>query len=162
MLKLKPKTFIIRSLGVIDNLAEYLKGLPLDPLVEVVVKPHKLDRSLAANSLYWLWATVLAGEQGLTKEEIHEDLKKRLLLPIYERDNPDYAAMVQAVRRVHREGYRAESEALSREIIRLTSTTTATVEQFTEYLNEIEKDSANRGIFLPRPEDRYGAAMGKK
>lgn len=147
---MKPKTFLLRS-----------QSLPPSPLMEVIVKPRKVDRSAAQHRLYFLWVTILAGEQGLTKEEIHEDLKKRLLLPIYERDDADFALSLAAVRNVHKAGHKDEAKSLARQIVKLTSTTTATLDQFTEYLNEIEKDSANRGIFLPHPEDRYREAMGR-
>lgn len=154
------KTFVLGSLDAVAAAVGYIQGQPSAPTLEVIVREHKSDRSTAQNALYWLWVTVLAGEHGLTKEDVHADLKKRLLLPIYERDDLGYGAMVQAVRKVHTEGYREDAQALADEIVRLTSTTRANVDQFTEYLNEIEKDSVGKGIYLPHPEDRYREAMG--
>ena len=154
------KTFVIRSVDVILRLTEFLKAQSKEPLLEVVVKKHHHDRSIIQNSLYWLWNTVIAEELGMLKEEVHEDLKRRMLVPIYERDDEGYAAMIHAVRKVHTQGFKEDAKALFDQIVKLTSTTNAKVKQFTEYLNEIERDMIGKGIVLPHPEDRYYTAMG--
>ena len=70
--------------------------------------------------------------------------------------------MLNAVRKVHRSGGKAEAKIQASFIVNHTSTTAANVAQFTEYLQEIEKYSINNGIPLPHPEDRYQSAMGIK
>ena len=159
---MKRRTFTIRSKKVIKNLTAFLESQPIEPTLEVAVYEHKQDRSILQNSLLWLWITIIADEMGLTKEDVHNDLKKRLLVPIYERDEPGFAAMINAVRKVHTIGHKEEAAAMGKQIVKLTSTTGATVKQFTEYLKEIEKDMTGKGIILPRPEDRYFSAMGIK
>ena len=57
---------------------------------------------------------------------------------------------------------KAEAQQLIDHIADLTSTTKATVEQFTEYLNDIDQGALSAGIVLPKPEDRYPIAMGLK
>ncbi len=156
------KTFTIRSKDVISRVTAFLEAQPPEPILEVVVKNHQQDRSLLQNSLYWMWNTVISDEWGWSKEDVHIDLKRRLLVPIYERDDTGYAAMIQAVRKVHTQGFVQEAKAMQKEIIKLTSTTNATVKQFTEYLNEIERDMTDKGIALPHPEDKYESAMGIK
>jgi hypothetical protein len=110
----------------------------------------------------WLWITIIANEQGETKDDVHEYLKKSHLVKIYERDEPDFAAMIQAVRKVYTEGHKVEAKAMEKQIVKMTSTTGATTKQFTEYLKDIEKDMVGKGIILPHPEDRYYSAMGIK
>ncbi len=122
---------------------------------EVIVRPYKVNRSLLQNSLYWTWATVIANEFGMTKEDTHEDLKKRLLVPIYERDDFQYREMIHSLRKLYQQGFKQESTQLHDQVVRLTSTTNASVKQFAEYLIEIERDMAGKGIVLPHPEDRY-------
>ena len=159
---MKTRTFVIRSDNEINRLNTFLGAQPKEPLIEAIVREHKKDRSVSQNSLMWLWITVISDELGWTKEEVHEDLKRRLLVPIYERDDTGFAAMIQAVRKVHTEGFKADAKAMSAQIIRMTSTTGATVKQFTEYLKEIERDMMSKGISLPHPSDRYYSAMGIK
>lgn len=159
---MKRRTFVLASNDVISRLISFIKEQPREPLLEVVVMEHKKDRSILQNSLYWLWNTVISNELGMTKEEVHDDFKGRMLVRIYERDDDGYAAMIQSVRKVHSEGFRKEAKALSDHIIKLTSTTNATVKQFTEYLNDIERDMMGKNIVLPHPEDRYYEAMGIK
>lgn len=159
---MKRRTFIIEHEIIIDNLVDFLRSLPLEPKIEVIVQEQKKDRTLAQNSLLWTWITIIADELGETKEDVHDDLKKRLLVPIYERDEPGFAAMIQAVRKVHTLGHKKDAAAMAKQIVKLTSTTGATVKQFTEYLKEIERDMIGKGISLPHPVDRYFDAMGIK
>jgi hypothetical protein len=156
------KTFIIKDESIIEKLVYFLRNWKESEPWEVIVRPYKADRSVSQNSLYWMWVTVVSNEIGLTKEEVHEDLKKRMLVPIYERDEPGYCEMVNSLRKLYTEGFREESKELHKQIVRLTSTTSATVKQFAEYLTEIERDMVGRGIFLPHPEDRYYEAIGTK
>ena len=156
------QTFVIRDSFIAANACRFVDNLPLEPLHEVIIRPHKKDRTVAQNSLMWLWFTHLAGERGETKDDIHLEYKKKYLVNIYERDDPDYAAMIEAVRNVYRKGMKEDAELLHDRIAHLTSTTTATVEQFTEYLDDIDRDAIKKQISLPRPEDRYDLAMGIK
>lgn len=150
------KTFVIQNEKVIEQLVMFLQTWPSgDGPWECVVRPHKKDRSLLQNSLYWMWVTVIGNEIGMTKEEVHEDLKRRMLVPIYERDDLLYCEMIQSLRKLYTQGFKEDAQKLHAHIVRLTSTTNATVKQFAEYLTEIERDMAGKGIYLPHPEDQY-------
>jgi hypothetical protein len=153
-------TLVVRSKEVAARAAEIIKSLPLDDLHEVCIRPHKKDRSAAQNSLLWSWLTIIGAELGESKDAMHERYKEKFLVPIYERDNPDYAETIEAVRNVYRLGAKQEAMKLRTRIILLTSTTTATVAQMTEYLTEIDRHAASLGIRLPRPDDIYDVAMG--
>lgn len=162
-MKNKLKVFIVKSEEVIDSIADFLREeIPGETPLEVTVRPFKTNRSMSQNSLYWIWVGIIADEFGWTKEEVHEDLKGRFLSLIYERDNPVFAETMQAIRKVYEEGYYQEGRSLHNQVIRLTSTTTATIKQFTEYLNDIERDAISKGLVLPHPEDRYYEALGMK
>ena len=150
--KNKQRTFIIREDAVIDQLVMFLKTWPSDEPWEVIVRPHKKDRSLLQNSLYWVWITEIANSWGWTKEDIHFDLRRRLLSPIYERDDLEYASALKALRDLYSRGFKKEANNLFDKIC---SSTTANVKQFTEYLTEIERDMMGKGIALPHPEDLY-------
>lgn len=128
---------------------------------EVVIKPYKVDRSAAQNSLMWLWYGIICSELGWEKDDCHDFFKEKFLVNIFERDDLEYASMIESVRVVWSAGMKAEANAMKNQIIKLTSTTKANVEQFTEYLNLIERHAASIGIVLPHPEDRYRMAMGR-
>ena len=154
-------TFILRNEEVQKTAANFVFEMPLEPLHEVIIRPHKKDRTAAQNALMWLWFTTIAGEQGETKDDIHNRYKGQILVHIYERDDVEYATMIRTVRDLYRSGTKVEAKLLYDAIVKLTSTTRATVEQFTEYLNDIEKDAISKGIKLEHPEDRYNLAMGR-
>ena len=156
-------TLILRNPDIKETASRLILGCPLEPLHEVVIREHKKDRTAAQNALLWLWYTVIAGELGETKDDIHYRCKGQILVHIYERDNPEYAKTIGSVRKIYKmTDMKNEAKHLYHSIVKLTSTTTATVEQFTEYLNDIEKDCIGKGIVLPHPEDRYYEAMGIK
>lgn len=130
-----------------------IKALPLAPVHEVIIQEHGKDRSKEQNALYWKWLTIIGNELGETKEDIHERYKDKFLVNIYERDNPEYAEMIQALRTVWQQGMKKEAVSLRQKIVALTSTTTATVKQMSEYMENIERDAADLAIMLPHPED---------
>lgn len=155
------KTFVIRDRDVIARLVSYLEAQPLEPLLEISVTVHHKDRSVLQNKLYWVWVTIIADEWGWTKNDTHIYFIKRHLVKIYERDEEGYAAMLEAVRNVIRSGDKKAGKIMADYIFKNTSTTAANVKQFTEYLNDIEKEMIGRGFALPHPLDYY-SAMGTK
>ena len=148
------KTITLDSDGKKEFAIAFISNLPLDPVCSVKIYEDKETRRTVQNALYWRWLTVIAGELGGTKEDWHETFKGKFLVHIYERDDSDYAAMIESVRAVHRAGMKVEAEHLRKEIVRLTSTTTASVQQFAEYLKEIE-NFCNGKVYLPRRDDDY-------
>lgn len=132
---------------------ELIRQIPLDVVHEISIQPHKKDRSASQNALYWQWLTIIGNELGESKEDVHERYKDSFLVHIYERDNPEYAEMVQALRSVWSKGMKQEAIYLRKKIVALTSTTTATVAQMSEYMNSIENHAVTLSIILPRPED---------
>ena len=153
---------VIRTAEDRNRAVEIVSRLNLDKPQEVEIREWKKNRSAAQNSLLWKWLTVIAAELGESKDEVHERYKEKLLVPILRRDDPDFAAMIGSVNAVHAKGMKSEAIALKREIVRLTSTTQMNVQQFTEYLNDIELDARNIGIILPHPEDLYNDALGRR
>lgn len=144
---------IINSEEVQRRCLEIVKAIPIDPCHEVIIREHKKDRSSEQNSLYWKRLTVIGNSLGESKEALHERFKSDYLVNIYERDNPEYAEMLETLRNVYREGMRDEALNLRVKIVSLTSTTTATVSQMSEYMTCIDRKAAELGIRLPSLED---------
>lgn len=145
------RSFILRSPEIQARAAEYMRSRPIcqDKPVEVVFRDYAASRSAQQNALMWRWLTIIGNELGESKDAVHELYKDRYLVSIYERDNPEYAEMVQALRAVWQQGMKKEALDLRKRIVALTSTTTATVKQMSEYMNEIERDAVQLGIRLP-------------
>jgi len=128
------KTFVLngRNNDVIKN---YLKAIPYDGTFKMEIKKVESKRSIAQNSLYWMWLTIIGNEVGYTKDEMHDVLRHTLLQPVI-------------------------TEAMGKVVEQLPSTTKMKIGEFTEYLTAIEQWSAEMGILLPKPEDVYYTAMG--
>lgn len=154
---MKKEIFIVREPADIDLcfawLREHLEHLPF----EVTVATEARSRSVNQNRLMWLWNSEIASHMGFTKDEVHYNLKRKFAVPIFVRDDPEYAAMVLAVKAVRKEGMTGRAEALAKVIARLTSTTDFTVEQMREYLTDIEHYAAEIGASLTFPADLYDA-----
>lgn len=146
-------TLKINSEEVRARAVVILQSLPLDPVHELRIDEFKRNRSAEQHRTLWMWYTVIASELGDSKESIHEIMKGKFLCNIYERDNKEYSEMLQTIRSVYREGMRDEALDLHKKIISLTSTTTASVKQMSEYMEAISHHAASLGIKLPYPED---------
>lgn len=141
------ETFILRKEEDITPCVAWIKDyLKIGPL-EVVVSTETKNRSVQQNRLMWLWITEIGNHLGMLKDEVHIDLKRKYAVPIFTRDDPDYAG---------KEGMEDRAEAMARVIARLTSTTDFNVDQMSEYLNDIEHYAAGEGIGLTFPDDLCG------
>lgn len=145
------ETFIVRNEADIAPLVAWLKGNLDQVPIEVVVHAGACSRSVQQNRLMWKWNSEIGNHMGLTKDETHELLKRKFAKPIFTRDNLDYANMVEAVRVVYKRGLLLEAEHLAKEIVRLTSTSDFTTDEFSEYLKDIEHFAATEGIALSIP-----------
>jgi NinB protein len=126
-----------------------LEGKPL----VVSISPECKKRSVAQNSLYWKWLSVIERKTGNDKDQLHFEFKKKFLINILKRDDKEYAEMclaLSALKQSESEQFRAIADG----VIRETSTTRMDTKQFTEYLQQIEAYAlAKMGISLPVPDD---------
>jgi hypothetical protein len=96
-------------------------------------KPYVLEwkrlahkRSIQANGLYWMWLSCIAEETGHTKEELHEYFAQKNLPSI-------------------------EKNVFGWPVTLRRSTATLDVDEFSTYLNKIEQEATELGIYLPKP-----------
>ena len=144
------KTIILIGKEQHDQAKRLIEFLPDDgPLHRVIIEPHEETRGSKANAYYWgVVVKAMAGELGQTKDELHYDNKYRFLVPIYIRDRPGYAEMIEAVKAVRRDNP-ALADTLRRGIVKETSTTTATGKQFVEFVKDVERHCVSLAIKLP-------------
>lgn len=122
-------------------------------------------RRTAQNQLYWQILTDLQDTQvnavaGTSKEEWHRSFKFDFLAPIYIRDCQSYALMFSALETVLNSLGRAVYENLLDGIVDETSTTKATVAQFSEYLNAIIQHCHGLGVVLVIDPEIFKLACG--
>ena len=139
------KQWILRDRSIRERLIVWLNGLDinLEKPLRVLVEPYKKNRSLAQNSLMWLWlnqmAKTLQVEHGVKadSEGLKQYFQEKWL------------------------GYKAvwiDEERMYKRVIGTSELNTA---QFTEFLQQIEAYAASElGMTLPHPEDQYYEAMG--
>lgn len=147
-----------------------LSDCDIDENLEFNLAKFKHSRSSAQNALYWQILTDLQNTRvnefaGNTKEYWHLFMKKEYLVSIFEANEEgkhnDYVEMINAIREVWRQGMKQTAEQLFDHIVKQTSTTQATVNEFSKYLECIMSWCNNRGIAYRLPQDIYFEAMGK-
>ena len=122
---------------IVSDITKVLQG---DVLYEVVLRPFKSKRSLAQNSLYWLWLTEISSQiktadgKLLDKEEWH------------------YLCGLKFI------GVKSFDVAGKTYVTPMKSTTKLTTKEFTDYLMQIEAEFLSRGAGLTFP-DAYELAM---
>ncbi len=131
----------------------YTKALEENKPLVVRIDQKQDDRSTAQNRLYWRWITQWAKHQGNDKDSEHLYFKKHFLSRIYDRDEVNqYKKTFAAVKFLKDEKhpmYQQVADGLNE----LISTTDATVDQFTEYLNDIHAFCNKHGCWLSTPDD---------
>ena len=125
-----------------------------DVPIEVTVGPYKKNRSLAQNSMMWMWLTAHAKEFGTTKERAYEEFKYYHVRPIFIRDDEDggFTALESAAQL---------NPGMMKALINVISTSHLNTGQFSEALDEFDKRTAARGLALPHPDDLWHESMGK-
>ena len=141
------KRYILRDSSVRAVLKTHLDFLVINdenPTMEVIIRPHKKNRTLAQNCLMWDWLTQIAvfldREHGVKTipRYLKEEFQERFL------------------------GYRSYVKTDGTIGRKLVGTSEITVKPFTEFLNNIEVYARSElGVNLTHPEDYYYEAMGK-
>lgn len=120
----------------------------------VKIEPARRNRTAAQHGLYFHWVGCVANSVGDDKDAMHGQLKAMFLLPIFCRDDEDFAALyatvIDAVRRDA-----PNADGAIRSLRRETSITKASKDQMREYLDEIKRMCAAQNIHLTVP-DQWG------
>lgn len=151
------QTFVIKSHDQITRVISFLHSnynkanQNNNPLV-VRVSQKEEDRSTAQNRLYWKWLNDWSKHIGSDKDAEHLFFKRRFLIGIYNRDDAEFAEMCASIKQL-KMNEQEEYEAISRHVIRMTSTTKASVTQMSEYLNNIHDFCVVHGKYLETPDD---------
>ena len=146
---MKKQKFVLHNDHVRANLIARLEVMPLDPVQEVVIQPHKRNRSLDQNAYYWNIITIIVADLGMTKDELHTVYKEKFLVPIFSRDSKGYATMCSAVQALPRGTDRDDAWQA---VIENTSTTQCNVKQMSEMIDDVRHHATSLGIRLPAPE----------
>tara|TARA_R110002167_G_scaffold214000_2_gene418576 strand:- start:52 stop:426 length:375 start_codon:yes stop_codon:yes gene_type:complete len=93
---------ILRGQAQKDHALKSLMNIEFNPdkLMELTIKPHKKNRSLEQNALYWKWMMICADELGYTKEGMHQTFMRELLAPIII-DTPSGDVMEYSTRKLN-------------------------------------------------------------
>ena len=97
---------------------------------------------------------MLSNDLGDTPEAIHEDLKRRFLKKLLERENETFRDSLDKLRKAYLDGHHELAVQLERFVMDQASTSMLNTKQFTEYLELILEHAKSLNINLPLPADR--------
>ena len=131
----------------------YTKAIESGKPLVIRIDQKQEDRSKAQNRLYWKWLSQWSKHQGTDKDSEHLYFKKHFLARIYYRDDVgQYRNTFDAVK-VLKDQKHSMYQQVADGLSELISTTDASVEQFTEYLNDIHAWCNKQGCYLRTPDD---------
>jgi len=133
--------------------SNYTKAINEGKPLRVVIDQKPEDRSKAQNRLYWMYLSQWSKHQGTDKDSEHLYFKRKFLSVIYERDDVGQYRKTFKAMRVLREEKHPMYDNVADGLNELITTTEATVEQFTEYLNDIHGWCNKQGCYLMTPDD---------
>ena len=136
--------------AAINSIAE----LDLSQPHNVKIEPARRNRTAAQHGLYFHWVGCVANSINEDKDSMHGQLKSMFLLPIFCRDDEDFAALYAMVIDAVRRESPGASNAM-RSLKAATSITRASMDQMREYLDDIKKMCISQGIHLSVP-DQWG------
>lgn len=156
--KLEPITLVIKSFEEVGRAIAYMHRHHADALSDgkplvVRIDQKQEDRSKAQNRLYWLWLSQWSKRQGTDKDTEHLYFKKHMLARIYDRDEVGQYKKTFAAVRVLKDQKHPMYQQVADGLNELITTTDASVDQFTEYLNDIHAFCNKHGCWLSTPDD---------
>ena len=126
---------------------------------KITFEEYRKNRTIAQNSLMWLWHTEKAKQVGEDKNTCHEHFKYRHVLPILLRDSEDD----EDIGLIEIYDHAKVNPKVMKTLVNLISTTHLDTKQFTEALEEYDRRTAVRYEFaFSHPEDTYREAMGAR
>lgn len=110
-----------------DHLQNKMAKIPIDGSWCVEIKKVTKKRSINQNSMYWAWMTIIAEEYGAPSDKnYYHNYFKKEFLPI------------------------VSKEMFGRNLRCYKETSSLSVEEFTEYLDKIERFVMGMGLELPK------------
>ena len=131
----------------------YTKALEENKPLVVRIDQKQEDRSKAQNRLYWLWLSQWSKRQGTDKDTEHLFFKKQFLARIYHRDDVGQYRKTFTAVKVLKDQNHPMYQQVADGLNELISTTDASIDQFTEYLNDIHAFCNKHGCYLHTPDD---------
>lgn len=159
---MKRQEFYIRTPRILSNALDAIKGLPVDGSWIVSIWPEKDTRRLRQNRTYWNWVADYSEYTGYKKNEVHAMFKQMYLPAIYLADPKGkdqirwaakYAAIHAVADRYDPEGVDMDANRMKAETLNDLSSTWASIQQFSEYMTEIDYMCVEKGVALRYPED---------
>jgi hypothetical protein len=135
-----------------NALAKIVPEIPDGHFVKIM--PEEGIRRYRHNRYYWKAVLEpMAAHYGGTKNELHQNMKKRYLYPMMLATDEDFNDMIEAVRDVYRQGLKAQAIYMMEFVYSKLTTTKLSTKLFHEYVEEVKSQAVTDNIKLPTKEE---------
>jgi len=148
---MKAENFMLVNESIKVNACLRIKDIVADGKTMVTIH-NSGNRSVKQNSLLWLWHTFVANSgKGSydTKEAVHRSVKKRWVIPILIRDDPNFADLY----RIWKQLYGGNMDRMNWFVDNMVSTATLDTNQMAEVLTDYQRYYLEHEMPLPDPDD---------
>lgn len=158
MSKVRKESYFLEAKGdlrrAIEQISKHLtKNLDIKSW-ELILRPKPSGRSLAQNALSAVWYREIAEQNNDSELDVRRHCKLQFGIPILEKSERDFIDRWNEMSK--NMSYMAQHYAM--DYIKVTSI--FTVEEKSQFLQDIEHYYGPHGVSLSKPEDQYYAAMG--
>lgn len=123
-------------------------GKPLN----VILTDETEGRTKAQNRLMWMWYDAIGKKRGMTKEQVHDEMRAKYLLQLYRMYDPSYESVASEYLK-DKIGLDEWQAMLNLGRMCSTTSSIASVEVMSKYLREIQIFAYINDIYIPIPED---------
>lgn len=150
----------VGAFATATSVISFVHNLPLDKGWKITIEPATANRSDAQNRLAFRWYKEISRHlPDDTAEGWRAYCKLTIGVPILRAENVDFRADYDAIIR----GLAYEQKLrLMQSPIDLPVTSLFKVEQFREYLDQVQRHFAKEGVQLTSGDDEYNEAMGRR
>lgn len=152
-MKKKTQSMLLSEPHHLRTLTNRIAQLDLSEPWKVTWTPHNRNRTSEQNACFHGWTAIFADHYGEDPATTKEKFKARWVVPIVERDDPEFREQMNLLRSLFHEGDKKRAIRLAEIAKKRVSTTWLGVRQFAEVLDNIEKLAANEQLVLPKRED---------
>lgn len=78
-MQISSKRFVLRTEQQREWLLELIAKLPLEPTFVIEIEKYKRNRTGSQNRLWWAWIRDFARDVGMDPNDLHEEMKSRIL-----------------------------------------------------------------------------------
>jgi len=147
--------FVLNSDSVVENCCNWIADNYSDECdLEVIIQSIDEKRSGKQRRLQYMWYTQIAKEWGWSVKRVRNFYMEKYAVVMFYRDNiNDAANTVDCIKSLKDQALLGQYKQLKLHFVESITTSSFSVKQNSEYLNQVERHAISKGVGLLIPDD---------